>query len=110
MKCEYCVHNGVCYTQETCVDIEEQIKEFGCHAYKNKDNFINAPCKIGDAIYYMKRVMDDGTVVIGEGEVKQIVLDRLGGYITIDPIHIFPFDVFGKSVFLTREEAEAMIG
>ena len=30
MTCKDCIHNEVCYMRETCNDIEEQIKEFGC--------------------------------------------------------------------------------
>ena len=30
MNCKDCIHNEVCYMQEVCNDIEEQIKEFGC--------------------------------------------------------------------------------
>lgn len=30
MNCKDCIHNEVCYMQEVCNDIEEQIKELGC--------------------------------------------------------------------------------
>lgn len=40
MNCYDCIHNGVCYLQEVTNDIEEQLKEFGCEDYKNKENFV----------------------------------------------------------------------
>lgn len=30
MTCKDCIHNKVCYMQEVCNNIEEQIKELGC--------------------------------------------------------------------------------
>lgn len=33
-KCDECIHNGVCYMQEVCNDIEEQLREFGCDNFK----------------------------------------------------------------------------
>lgn len=33
-KCDECIHNSVCYMQEVCNDIEEQLREFGCDHYR----------------------------------------------------------------------------
>ena len=33
-KCHECIHDGVCYMQEICNDIEEQLREFGCDNFK----------------------------------------------------------------------------
>ena len=32
--CKYCVHDGVCYLQEVCNDIEQQLNDFGCDDFK----------------------------------------------------------------------------
>lgn len=37
--CEECLHNDVCYMQEVCEDIEEQLREFGCDNFKPKVNY-----------------------------------------------------------------------
>lgn len=33
MKCEDCLHEKICYMRETCNDVEEQIREFGCRNF-----------------------------------------------------------------------------
>ena len=33
-NCNECIHNGVCGLQERCIDIELQLKEFGCDDFK----------------------------------------------------------------------------
>ena len=48
MTCENCIHNGVCFLQEVTNDIEEQLEEFGCENYKNKENL--AEVKYGEWI------------------------------------------------------------
>ena len=30
MNCRDCLHEKICYMRETCIGIEEHIKEFGC--------------------------------------------------------------------------------
>ena len=35
-NCKDCIHNGVCYLQEVCSDIEEQLEEFGCEDYRQR--------------------------------------------------------------------------
>ena len=33
-NCKNCIHDGVCYMQEVCNDIDEQLKDFGCDDFK----------------------------------------------------------------------------
>ena len=35
IRCENCIHNGVCYLQEVTNDINKQLDEFGCEDYKS---------------------------------------------------------------------------
>ena len=37
-NCKDCIHDGVCYLQEVCSDIEEQLETFGCEDYKQRIN------------------------------------------------------------------------
>ena len=56
------------------------------------------PCKVGDKVYWFNLI---NTIV--EAEVIQIGLDAKteSGY-----VYDIPFSDFGKTVFLTKEEAE----
>lgn len=38
ISCKDCIHDGVCYLQEVCSDIEEQLETFGCEEYKQRIN------------------------------------------------------------------------
>lgn len=42
MKCEDCIHDGVCHIQEmsTGLEMEEYLREFGCEDFKNKADFV----------------------------------------------------------------------
>ena len=73
-------------------DLEEQGK------------LIIQPCKVGDTVYriYDKRY-------IGEDKVSYLAITRLGLFY-INEVHIAtPCDEFGKTVFLTKEDAEAKL-
>lgn len=34
-NCKNCIHDGVCYMQEVCNDIDEQLRDFGCDDFKS---------------------------------------------------------------------------
>ena len=40
MNCKECIHDDICYMQETCGDIEKQLLEFGCDDYKMKQKTV----------------------------------------------------------------------
>lgn len=40
MTCKDCMHDGVCYMQEVCNDIEEQLEEFGCDDFKDREKYV----------------------------------------------------------------------
>lgn len=77
--------------------------------HKEKDRYIKLPCKVGDRLYEIVEMnhtahkhhnvfISDFPITV---EPYQIVYRNImGGYSCI------PFDDFGKTVFLTKEEAE----
>ena len=40
IDCKNCLHDGVCYMQEVCNDIEQQLKDFGCDNFKDKADVV----------------------------------------------------------------------
>ncbi|TGX99198.1 hypothetical protein E5357_06200 [Hominisplanchenecus murintestinalis] len=67
-------------------DLEEQSK------------LLKLPCAVGDTVYVLR--LDNAAYMINNEKVWEIVEDKF---------EIFHFDSIGKTVFLTREEAEAAL-
>ena len=72
-----------------------------CSAFEDKSEWAHLPCKVGDKIYF-KDDLDDQ---IKERRVDLIIKEVCTTHRNeID--YGFDFSKFGKTVFLTREEAE----
>lgn len=72
------------------------------------ENGIKVPlCKIGDTVYLHKTLSDGkDTVVIEEDVVSSFVITKDQILAIISYYHQISYDNFGKTAFLTREEAE----
>ena len=95
MKCENCLHYEAC---KSMVSVIERATMYSiamrvCNNYADKDLYIKLPCKVGDAVYQR----DTGGRIY-ETVIKTIIYDTDG--IAFDERAI------GKTVFLTREDAE----
>ena len=103
MTCEYCVHFGVCPSRQ------EANKP--CCFFKNRSKFIELPCKVGDVVY---SYCDDFYVILDYRiETIYIYKDNLTSFEAIcsaeeEMLADIDFDLsdIGKTVFLTKEEAE----
>ncbi len=108
MTCKDCIHNEKCALIWFC-------EFFGasagiCDRFQDKSKIIELPCKIGDKIY---AILGDGTPpsCVEEGKVFKITLTRDGAvWLSASAFDGFEInrriDDIGKTVFLTREEAE----
>lgn len=101
-SCKDCMHEKVC--DYFAGDLNEEGAE-KCVYFKDRNKFVELPCKVGDTVYLIKNYH------INECEVDWIWIDTRKS-ITIRLMtkdYIF-YDVsrkyFGKIIFLTREEAE----
>ena len=124
MTCKDCIHYDVCKALEEQVGMIDA-RQCGC--YKDKSRFIELPCKVGDMVYIVERQYDNGHKTIKSspkvyGEIH--VVEGRYGYNKKHPF-FSPVKVcyrivrrafkisylkdFGKSVFLTREEAEKVL-
>ena len=102
-KCERCYHNKVCINGANYKNAES------CIHFKDKDLIAELPCKAGDKVFMTTQNN------ILEMEVIQI---KISAHWTVfDCVHVVydEYEEFfyerdiGKSVFLTREEAEAVL-
>ena len=109
MTCKNCLHDGVCYTQEVCNDIEQQLKDFVCEDFTDRSEWVHLPCNVGDTLY---EITSRNT--ISEYEVTAIRIELFNVFIDwkltqgfVDRyISDMPLGEIGRTVFLTREEAE----
>lgn len=106
-SCKDCLHNGVCYMQETCNDIEQQLKDFGCENFTARSEWVHLPCKVGDMVYYLRRNPKTFEWHIQETKVYSIDMRCNGSYIYVNyGLSCYAPKEIGKRLFLTREEAE----
>ena len=95
-KCEKCYHAGVCLHR---INYED----YGCECanYKDKSLIVELPCRVGDVVWHYGK-----SFVIESIEIfSSRIVYRCGNPGTDD---YMPFDnrAIGKTVFLSREEAE----
>lgn len=114
MTCKNCLHYEACkgtyYTAKGCDNIAlydfdgEMYADSGCEDFTARSEWVHLPCKAEQQLWFVEN-----------GEVKASTVDRLV-YEELSTDDIFTridgygFSVFfedvGKTVFLTREEAE----
>ena len=87
--CKDCLHYKVCQYH---IDEETTMTTYECDNFADSSEWVNLPCKVGDIVYQVDSER------IYESTVRNIIYDTDG--IAFDERAI------GKSVFLTREEAE----
>lgn len=112
-SCKGCLHFEVCkdrlgttkyYDNVIAADNVEKL----CPNFKDRNRFVELPCKVGDTVYLILGVQNR----ILEFTVKEIrITSRFLQLIFTEgntySIWDYRFDLhFGKTVFLTREEAE----
>ena len=103
MNCKDCVHYEVCAIE---VVINTAING-NCRFFKDKSKVIELPCKVGNTVYYFKTLQDGkNTVIIEEDVVRQISINSHGKFIVLSFCHRLSCNDFGKTVFLTKDEAE----
>lgn len=109
MKCENCIHTKPCgeYQQKFLSHLKN-LKVTECPYYKEKDKVIHLPCKVGDTVW---GVTNSGVFYIkvesihcfSSGIWKYRGWNGKGKFRTG---YEFSFEAIGKTVFLTKEEAE----
>lgn len=105
MTCKDCVHYDVCNRIGNKILNGFEV----CDQFKDKSRFVELPCKAGDILYEIteRRIKSHWVKCIVRRVVLRIEVG-LNGYISAKcgtTISV-PLQNIGKTVFLTREEAE----
>ena len=90
--CKECLHFEVCQALEENGQVEK-INPKICGCFKDKSKFVELPCKVGDTVYQIEEGFE-----VYPSVINRIIYETKG--IAFDERAI------GKSIFLTREEAE----
>ncbi len=121
-KCGDCIHYGVCEPYTSPNESFPEVKG-GCPAFKDKSRYIELPCAVGDTLWVvwsLTKSSQKGVYpvvayalrydnkknnmrVCVEGKFK---IDGYGGYYHHYYRGTFSWDNVGKTVFLTKEDAE----
>lgn len=93
MSCKDCLHYEVCYYH----DFD------GCEMFMDKSEWVHLPCKVGNTVYCFAPCFDE------KRQPKlQVTETKIVDIKTIATVPGMEFNVekIGKTVFLTRDEAE----
>lgn len=96
--CKDCLHNEACmsiYKGTLCY------AEKTCGHFADKSRFVELPCNVGDVVYWYNR----------SGEIIEAKIIKNGFCAKIESGFEYDvgYDEIGKTVFFTREEAEAAL-
>lgn len=111
MTCKECVHYEVCM-DFTTLSLSKFAQNFDhsdltCDHFKPKFRFVELPCAVGDLVYHLQKIFDEGTLT-----TKTIVKTRKIDFVATTAFLaesdglVFGEKDFGKTVFLSREQAE----
>lgn len=101
MTCRDCLHFRACYKMAVANGAEEFNTLFAnkCEDFTNRSEWVHLPYKVGDRIY-----QTDG-IKIYESTIREIDVNLESTVYCTENI-AFNERAIGKSIFLTREEAE----
>ena len=99
-KCEKCIHDEVCWYQDMYGYSEDN-----CERFKDKSLVVELPCKVGDTLYFpiSHRVLAYDVISFKyDGQYVKVVMENR---ISKSQMTLYKENV-GKTIFLTKEEAE----
>lgn len=108
MICKDCIHYEVCSQFSKFDGANHEYytytnKSEKCECFKNKNEFVRLPCKVGDTVYYITGIHKS---LIKPAKIKEIIFDSTGIrdlFVSTDNCDFEnSFDIF----YLTQEEAE----
>lgn len=123
-KCENCIHYDACKKISDVHGLAFGSSPF-CDLYKSKSLFVELPCKVGDKVYVDEDTWSFGVLYYDNkfihskffavGEIVSVIKTKKQLLMKIrvsNSIHTryrhkrYPVSAIGKTVFLTKEEAE----
>ena len=100
--CSKCIHFELCF--------DDNITQFDnggaeqCTYFKDRSKFVELPCKVGETVYFV--YSNENGYLIEEAVVTEVSTERIW---ILDRCYYFNYTDIGKTVFLTKEEAEKVL-
>ena len=116
MNCRDCLHFKACYEMATANGAEEFNTLFAnkCEDFTDRSEWVHLPCEVGDIVFYFQGAYHLKNK--NNWEVRPIKVTefstKIGRSGKVYPLSIiangtrYPLTSIGKTIFLTREEAE----
>lgn len=100
MTCKDCYHCKAC--EEMCDAILNWEEEEICERFKDKSRIVELPVVVGQQVWFVRNGKIEETIV------EKVVLKHRGLHIKLgcNAMYETSCNSIGKTVFLTREEAE----
>lgn len=111
MKCTDCIHNSVCaiWRREEGQDAKSytETENGECASFKNKFQYLKMPLCVNDTVYVlmMERILTFDVLSVSYFNEDPTFKASHGLHL----VWVFGEDSIGKTVFLTRAEAEAAL-
>lgn len=111
MTCKDCYYEHVCTIAHDSITQKGIHRKETCQFYKDKSRIVELPVSVGDKVYKItrNRVKECEVVFVGlSADEKCSYFNFVENYEdgTFYKSYSMPFDVIGKTVFLTPEKAE----
>lgn len=107
-SCKDCINYGVCKVAE--LNASNEVENW-CDLFKDRSLFVKLPCKVGDFVYLVTNLRTIGKYLVTSIEIRKSLVDI--NWKMIDGVgYPTPFvgaEEIGKTVFLSREEAERVL-
>lgn len=116
MTCKDCIHYDVCHNNFKNIDLNEEMTDEHCCVYfKDKSRFVELPCNMGDTVYHTTTFGICQLTVAGihlfwdKRKTQNKRYSYIVGLNNLDYTYRLPLKEIGKTVFLTKEQAEAKL-
>ena len=121
--CKDCIHNDVCFLPDVPPKQENENKYTSCSNHKPKSRYIELPCAVGDTVWVNYDYYGIHTYPVKvyafrfDNKKKSMRMcvkgdfenTSYGGRYTHSYLATFGLESVGKTVFLTKEEAEQVL-
>lgn len=108
-KCIDCLHYKACNAHYSNYDIADIPDDIECEHFTDRSEWAHLPCKAGDTLYEItsRNTISEYAVTAIRIELFNVFIDwkLIQGFVD-RYISDVPVSEIGKTVFLTREEAE----
>lgn len=113
MTCRNCIHERVCSALiESGLPYNDECPaEIFCLKFKDKSKFIELPCKVGDTVYVIMDIESVHSRILEMKVLSIEIKDQISFFAKTVKKYLYNYGSFilediGKTVFLTRKEAE----